>query len=94
MILLLLVSVSKMLSNSGTHSKLAVRLKSFLKTLTCNKTWHVVFKSMLTGWLIQVYWRPKRKLGARKDSHPLDIFNNKKSSLFKLCVENNLEVSA
>ena len=32
------ILVSKILSNAGTHSGLAVRLKSFLKTLNWNKS--------------------------------------------------------
>ena len=70
------VSVSKLLSDPGTHSGLAVRLKSFLETPTWNIAWLVVPQSMLPGWytIIHVYWRTKqKKLGAGKDSHPLDI---------------------
>ena len=74
------VSVSKILSGVGTHSGLAVRMKSFLKTPTWNKAWLAVLKTMLPGWytIIHVHWRTKqKKLGARKDSHPLDILNQK-----------------
>ena len=67
------VSVSKILTDAGTHSGLPVRLKSFLKTPTWNIAWLAVLKSMLPGWyaIIHVYWRTKQnKLGAGKDSHP------------------------
>ena len=43
------VSVSKMFSNAGTHSRLTVRFKSFLKTPTWNKAWLVALKNMLSG---------------------------------------------
>ena len=52
------VSVSKMLSNAGTHTE--------------DVPW-VLRPSLLEN--------NKKKLGARKHSRPLDIFNNKKSLL-------------
>ena len=44
------VSITKILSDAGTHSGLAVKLKSLVETPTWNKAWLAVVKAILPEW--------------------------------------------